>query len=130
MTEWSWNETPLLRITSYVRSAPLRAIQEITIEAHDLSMRFGDFVAVDPISLRIGRGEIFGGSCHFIAQSPIADYDELDRCMRNGELSLAKKGDPATKSALTINDFLLLLLKRSVRACSIKVCYRIAATLE
>jgi len=33
---------------------------EIVIEAHDLTMRFGDFVAVDKVSLRIERGEIFG----------------------------------------------------------------------
>ena len=32
----------------------------IAIEAHDLSMRFGEFVAVDKVSLRIERGEIFG----------------------------------------------------------------------
>ena len=63
-------------------------------------MRFGDFVAVDPISLRIGCGEIFGGSCYFIAQSPIADYDELDRRMRSGELSLAKKGDPGNQDSI------------------------------
>ncbi|MDE1918592.1 MAG: ATP-binding cassette domain-containing protein, partial [Sphingomonadales bacterium] len=30
------------------------------IEAHNLSRRFGDFVAVDNVSFRIGRGEIFG----------------------------------------------------------------------
>ncbi|WP_460593993.1 ribosome-associated ATPase/putative transporter RbbA [Geomonas sp. Red276] len=30
------------------------------IEAHDLTMRFGDFVAVDHVSFRIARGEIFG----------------------------------------------------------------------
>lgn len=30
-----------------------------------------------------------GGSRYFIAQPPIADYDELDRRMRSGELSLA-----------------------------------------
>ncbi|EIC28743.1 ribosome-associated ATPase/putative transporter RbbA [Methylomicrobium album] len=33
---------------------------EIAIEAHGLTMRFGDFVAVDRVSLRIERGEIFG----------------------------------------------------------------------
>jgi ribosome-dependent ATPase len=33
---------------------------EIAIEAHDLTMRFGDFVAVDHVNLRIERGEIFG----------------------------------------------------------------------
>ena len=33
---------------------------EIVIEAYDLTMRFGDFVAVDKVSLRIERGEIFG----------------------------------------------------------------------
>ncbi len=30
------------------------------IEARDLTMRFGDFTAVDHVSFRIGRGEIFG----------------------------------------------------------------------
>jgi len=34
--------------------------QEIAIEARDLSMRFGDFVAVDHVGFRIERGEIFG----------------------------------------------------------------------
>lgn len=34
--------------------------EEIAIEAHDLTMRFGDFVAVDHVSFRIARGEIFG----------------------------------------------------------------------
>ncbi|PPD30968.1 MAG: multidrug ABC transporter ATP-binding protein [Methylomonas sp.] len=33
---------------------------DIAIEAHDLSMRFGEFLAVDNVSLRIERGEIFG----------------------------------------------------------------------
>jgi ribosome-dependent ATPase len=33
---------------------------EIAIEARDLTMRFGDFVAADHVSFRIGRGEIFG----------------------------------------------------------------------
>ncbi|MFG1428694.1 MULTISPECIES: ribosome-associated ATPase/putative transporter RbbA [Xanthobacteraceae] len=33
---------------------------EIAIEAEHLSMRFGDFTAVDDVSFRIGRGEIFG----------------------------------------------------------------------
>jgi ribosome-dependent ATPase len=33
---------------------------EIAIEATDLTMRFGDFVAVDHVSFRIRRGEIFG----------------------------------------------------------------------
>lgn len=33
---------------------------EIAIEARDLTMRFGGFVAVDRVSFRIGRGEIFG----------------------------------------------------------------------
>jgi len=34
--------------------------QKIAIEARDLSMRFGDFVAVDHVDFRIERGEIFG----------------------------------------------------------------------
>ena len=34
--------------------------QEAAIEAHDLTLRFGDFVAVDQVSFRIRRGEIFG----------------------------------------------------------------------
>ena len=33
---------------------------DIAIEAHDLTMRFGDFVAVDHVTFRIQRGEIFG----------------------------------------------------------------------
>jgi ribosome-dependent ATPase len=34
--------------------------QEIIIEAHGLTQKFGDFVAVDHVSMRIERGEIFG----------------------------------------------------------------------
>ncbi|MGX2039846.1 ribosome-associated ATPase/putative transporter RbbA [Methylocaldum sp. MU1018] len=34
--------------------------REIAIEAHDLTMRFGDFVAVNHVNLKIERGEIFG----------------------------------------------------------------------
>lgn len=33
---------------------------EVAIEAHDLTMRFGDFTAVDHVSFRIRKGEIFG----------------------------------------------------------------------
>lgn len=33
---------------------------EIAIEARDLTMRFGSFVAVDHVNFRIPRGEIFG----------------------------------------------------------------------
>jgi ribosome-dependent ATPase len=33
---------------------------DIAIEAEDLTMRFGDFTAVDRVKLRIPRGEIFG----------------------------------------------------------------------
>ncbi|EDZ97740.1 ABC transporter related [Burkholderia sp. H160] len=45
-----------------VRIVPLHADEhaEIAIEAKDLTMRFGDFVAVDHVSFRIRRGEIFG----------------------------------------------------------------------
>ncbi|MNK65641.1 putative ABC transporter ATP-binding protein YbhF [compost metagenome] len=34
--------------------------QDVAIEAQDLTMRFGDFTAVDHVNFRIGRGEIFG----------------------------------------------------------------------
>ncbi|GAA4401841.1 ribosome-associated ATPase/putative transporter RbbA [Quisquiliibacterium transsilvanicum] len=45
-----------------VEIPPLRlsADDEIAIEAQDLTMRFGDFVAVSQVSFRIRRGEIFG----------------------------------------------------------------------
>ena len=45
-----------------VTIAPLAldAQAEVAIEAQDLTMRFGDFVAVDQVSFRIRRGEIFG----------------------------------------------------------------------
>jgi ribosome-dependent ATPase len=33
---------------------------ETAIEAHGLTMRFGDFTAIDQVSFRIGQGEIFG----------------------------------------------------------------------
>src|SRR5437763_1524131 len=34
--------------------------EEVIIEAHDLTQQFGDFVAVDHVSMQIERGEIFG----------------------------------------------------------------------
>src|SRR5690606_38760416 len=40
------------------RSAAVQG--ETAIEARDLTMRFGDFTAVDRVSFRIARGEIFG----------------------------------------------------------------------
>jgi len=45
-----------------VQIPPLPAAGEddVAIEARDLTMRFGDFVAVDHVSFRIRRGEIFG----------------------------------------------------------------------
>ena len=44
-----------------VEIPPLQAsAEDIAIEARDLTMRFGDFVAVDHVSFRIRRGEIFG----------------------------------------------------------------------
>lgn len=39
---------------------PVDEHTEIAIEAEDLTMRFGDFVAVDHVDFRIRRGEIFG----------------------------------------------------------------------
>ena len=42
-------------------SAPSPATQgEIVVSAHDLTRRFGDFVAVDRVSFEVTRGEIFG----------------------------------------------------------------------
>jgi len=45
-----------------VHIAPLvlDAQADVAIEARDLTMRFGDFVAVEHVSFRIQRGEIFG----------------------------------------------------------------------
>ena len=44
-----------------VEIPPLEAEEDdIAIEAKSLTMRFGDFVAVDHVSFRIRRGEIFG----------------------------------------------------------------------
>ncbi|MGE5601121.1 MAG: ribosome-associated ATPase/putative transporter RbbA, partial [Pseudomonadota bacterium] len=43
-----------------IRSREIDGQGEIAIEARDLTMRFGDFVAVDHVSFRIPRGEIFG----------------------------------------------------------------------
>jgi ribosome-dependent ATPase len=44
-----------------VEIPPLDAHEDdIAIEARNLTMRFGDFVAVDHVSFRIRRGEIFG----------------------------------------------------------------------
>ncbi|OVZ59608.1 multidrug ABC transporter ATP-binding protein [Pigmentiphaga sp. NML030171] len=39
---------------------PEDGADDIAIEAKELTMRFGDFVAVDSVSFRIRRGEIFG----------------------------------------------------------------------
>ncbi|MFG1299806.1 ribosome-associated ATPase/putative transporter RbbA [Xanthobacter sp. V3C-3] len=39
---------------------PEGADGEVAIEAEHLTMRFGDFTAVDDVSFRIGKGEIFG----------------------------------------------------------------------
>lgn len=51
------------RVNGYLPSeTPTRATKadEVAIEARDLSKQFGDFVAVDHVSFRIQRGEIFG----------------------------------------------------------------------
>ncbi|WQH35027.1 ribosome-associated ATPase/putative transporter RbbA [Salinicola sp. LHM] len=39
---------------------PRKAHDEVAIEAHGLTKRFGDFTAVDHVDFRIERGEIFG----------------------------------------------------------------------
>ena len=43
-----------------VEVSPFVDGDDIAIEAHDLTMRFGDFTAVDHVNFRIHRGEIFG----------------------------------------------------------------------
>ncbi|MFT4151560.1 MAG: ribosome-associated ATPase/putative transporter RbbA [Paracoccaceae bacterium] len=43
-----------------VSIGPRPASSEVAIEAEHLTMRFGDFTAVDDVSFRIERGEIFG----------------------------------------------------------------------
>ncbi|MCZ8250974.1 MAG: ribosome-associated ATPase/putative transporter RbbA [Hylemonella sp.] len=52
----------LRRLHRPVQIQPLAdgAGAEIAIEARELTMRFGDFTAVDRVSFRIRRGEIFG----------------------------------------------------------------------
>lgn len=39
---------------------PRQPSDEVAIEAHDLTCRFGDFTAVNKVNFRIERGEIFG----------------------------------------------------------------------
>ena len=43
-----------------IRPRDAESDEEIAIEAHGLTKRFGDFVAVDHVTFRIARGEIFG----------------------------------------------------------------------
>lgn len=43
-----------------MRPAPQTAEQSVAIEAEGLTVRFGDFTAVENVSFRIKRGEIFG----------------------------------------------------------------------
>ena len=43
-----------------IPSLPDDGEEDIAIEAEGLTMRFGDFIAVDSVSFRIRRGEIFG----------------------------------------------------------------------
>lgn len=43
-----------------IPALPEEGADDIAIEAKDLTVRFGDFVAVDSVSFRIRRGEIFG----------------------------------------------------------------------
>jgi ribosome-dependent ATPase len=43
-----------------VAPRPAATGETVAIEARDLTMRFGDFTAVDHVSFRIHRGEIFG----------------------------------------------------------------------
>ncbi len=64
-------EQAFIALLPEVRSAGYRPVEivphaaagndgQVAIEARDLSMRFGDFTAVDRVNFRIRRGEIFG----------------------------------------------------------------------
>ncbi len=67
---------------------------EVAIEARDLTMRFGDFTAVDRVSFRdqtnLSRDYALNlaGSRYFIERPPIRDHADLDQRMRAGEISL------------------------------------------
>ena len=63
----------------------------ITMDVEDLR-----FAVLDRDQTMLSRNYILdlGGSRYFIQHAPISDYDELDRRMRNGELSLALEIPP------------------------------------
>ncbi|AMK79312.1 multidrug ABC transporter ATP-binding protein [Methylomonas methanica] len=102
----------LLRLFSYtlregleLRRDPLRASIAL-FGTLFLMVTFGYGISMDVENLRfavLDRDQTLlssnyaldlGGSRYFIAQSPITDYDELDRRMRSGELSLALEIPP------------------------------------
>ena len=102
----------LLRLFSYtlreameLRRDPIRASIAL-FGTLFLMVTFGYGISMDVENLRfavLDRDQTLlssnyaldlGGSRYFIAQPPIADYDELDRRMRSGELSLALEIPP------------------------------------
>ena len=102
----------LLRLFSYtirealeLRRDPIRASIAL-FGTLFLMVTFGYGISMDVENLRfavLDRDQTMlsrnyaldlGGSRYFIAQPPIADYDELDRRMRSGELSLALEIPP------------------------------------
>ncbi len=102
----------LLRLFSYtirealeLRRDPIRASIAL-FGTLFLMVTFGYGISMDVENLRfavLDRDQTMlsrnyaldlGGSRYFIAEPPIADYDELDRRMRSGELSLALEIPP------------------------------------
>ncbi|GAB3313184.1 ABC transporter ATP-binding protein/permease [Haliea atlantica] len=64
-----WLEAAFIRLLPEDKRRDYRAVEipprpeddgDTAIEARDLTMRFGDFTAVDHVNLRVPRGEIFG----------------------------------------------------------------------
>lgn len=55
------SQEELINLKQYNRSTPFDYEEkEVLIEAHDLTMTFGDFTAVNKVNFKISRGEIYG----------------------------------------------------------------------
>lgn len=66
---------------------------EAAIEARDLTVRFGDFTAVDDVSFRIGRGGIFGFLGCWIGEAcPITHFPTVARGVFSKPLALTDLG--------------------------------------